>query len=78
MLMKIVTGATATAFAAKFAKKEEKEADCWIYRDDIGAWWGIKGYEEMVTEVGSHHGHLDWSAFRFLSTYDAGSVRRGF
>ena len=34
-----------------------KKAKCWIYRDDIGAWWGIKGYEEMVTEVGTHHGH---------------------
>ena len=57
---------------------QTQPADCWIYRDDIGAWWGIKGYEEQVTEVGSHHGHNDWSAFRFLSTYDAASVRRGF
>jgi len=32
----------------------------WAYRDDIGAFWGIKGYEEMVTEVGTHHGHLSW------------------
>ncbi len=32
----------------------------WAYRDDIGAFWGIKGYEEMVTEVGTHHGHVSW------------------
>ena len=41
-----------------------------MYRDDIGAHWGIKGYEEMVTEVGTHHGHLDWPQFRFLGAYD--------
>ena len=27
-------------------QNSKKVADCWIYRDDIGAWWGIKGYEE--------------------------------
>ncbi len=32
----------------------------WAYRDDIGAYWGIKGYEEMVTEVNTHHGHVHW------------------
>jgi ubiquinol-cytochrome c reductase cytochrome c1 subunit len=31
-----------------------------MYRDDIGAFWGIKGYEEMVTEVGTHKGHMTW------------------
>ncbi len=34
------TGALITYFGSK------KPAECWIYRDDIGAWWGIKGYEE--------------------------------
>lgn len=50
------------SLAGLFYSKTEnqKEAKCWIYRDDIGAWWGIKGYEEMVTEVGSHHGHTKW------------------
>jgi ubiquinol-cytochrome c reductase cytochrome c1 subunit len=57
-----------------YRKNKQQKTDCWIYRDDIGAWWGIKGYEEQVTEVGSHKGFNDWSAFRFLSTYDAASV----
>eukprot|EP01015_Nassula_variabilis_P007594 TRINITY_DN1583_c0_g2_i3.p1 TRINITY_DN1583_c0_g2~~TRINITY_DN1583_c0_g2_i3.p1 ORF type:complete len:323 (-),score=74.52 TRINITY_DN1583_c0_g2_i3:172-1140(-) len=52
--------------------------ECFVYRDDIGAFWGIKGYEEQVTEVGTHRGHLTWPHNKFLGTYDAGSVRRGF
>jgi len=71
---KIILGAFAAGFA--FTEAEEKE-NCFIYRDDIGAHWGIKGYEEMVTEVGSHHGHLSWPQFRAWGTYDSGSVRRG-
>ena len=35
--------AASGAIIALFAPKK---AECWIYRDDIGAWWGIKGYEE--------------------------------
>ena len=27
----------------------EENPNCFIYRDDIGAFWGIKGYEEQVT-----------------------------
>jgi len=41
-------------------KKSEETPKSFIYRDDIGAFWGIKGYEEMVTEVGSHRGHTYW------------------
>lgn len=58
--------------------KHQKQAKCWIYRDDIGAFWGIHGYEEQVTEVGTHHGHMNWPQFNFLGAYDAGSVRRGW
>ena len=54
-----------------------KPAQCFIYRDDIGAFWGIKGYEEQVSEVGTHHGHMHWPQFSFFGTYDSGSVRRG-
>jgi len=61
-----------------FSREAEKKAQCWMYRDDIGAHWGIKGYEEMVTEVGTHHGHLNWPQTRFLGSYDGPSVRRGF
>ena len=55
----------------------EDKDNCFIYRDDIGAFWGIKGYEEQVTEVGTHHGFLSWPQFRAWGTYDSGSVRRG-
>jgi ubiquinol-cytochrome c reductase cytochrome c1 subunit len=26
--------------------KESNKVHAWMYRDDIGAFWGIKGYEE--------------------------------
>lgn len=55
----------------------EENPNCFIYRDDIGAFWGIHGYEEQVTEVGTHHGHNSWPQFRFFGTHDSGSVRRG-
>lgn len=55
-----------------------KEAECWIFRDDIGAFWGVKGYEEMVTEVGTHKGHMEWPQYKFFGTYNSGSVRRGW
>lgn len=71
---KFILGSFAAGFA--LAESEEKES-CFIYRDDIGAFWGIKGYEEQVTEVGSHHGHLSWPQFRAWGAYDSGSVRRG-
>ena len=60
------------------AYKQDKTTKAWIYRDDIGAFWGIKGYEEQITEVGTHHGHLEWPHEKFLGAYNAGSVRRGF
>lgn len=59
-------------------KGEKGEAKGWIYRDDIGAYWGIKGYEEQVTEVGTHRGKMHWPNEGFLGTFNAGSVRRGF
>lgn len=58
--------------------EEDKSVKCWAYRDDIGAFWGIKGYEEMVSEVGTEHGHMSWPQVRFLGTYDSASLRRGF
>ena len=61
-----------------YAVTQTRTAQCWIYRDDIGAFFGIKGYEEMVTEVGTHHGKMRWPQYSFLGQYDAGSVRRGW
>ena len=42
------------------SQKSEKDIQSFVYRDDIGAFWGIKGYEEAVTEVGTHKGHSYW------------------
>jgi len=42
------------------ANSSKKDVQNFIYRDDIGAFWGIKGYEELVTEVGTHKGHSYW------------------
>jgi ubiquinol-cytochrome c reductase cytochrome c1 subunit len=39
-----------------FGVSTDKSVNSFIYRDDIGAFWGIKGYEEQVTEVGTHRG----------------------
>lgn len=37
-------------------------AEAWIFRDDIGAPNGIKGYEEQVNSVGLHHGHTNFTS----------------
>ena len=68
-----------TAMTA-YLLKTKKEAKCWIYRDDIGAHWGIKGYEEQVTEVGSSKGHVEhyFPQYRRFGTWDSGSLRRGW
>ena len=50
-------------------------AEAWIFRDDIGAPHGIKGYEEQVNSVGMHHGHnhfpadITWNTFN-SATYE--------
>lgn len=75
--MPALYGITAAALGY-FAWNKDTIAKAWIYRDDIGAFWGIKGYEEQVSEVGTHHGHNYWPQFSFWGAYDAGSVRRGF
>jgi ubiquinol-cytochrome c reductase cytochrome c1 subunit len=75
-LATIVGAGAVVAFV--IADKDKKQVHCWSYRDDVGSFWGIKGYEEQVTEVGTHHGHLSWPQYRFLGSFDAGSVRRGF
>ena len=42
------------------SKNEDGKVKAWSYRNDIGAHWGIKGYEEMISEVGTEHGHMSW------------------
>ena len=38
----------------------QKPAEAWLFRDDIGAPHGIKGYEEQINSVGMLHGHTHW------------------
>jgi hypothetical protein len=35
-----------TGGLAAYSFKKDKEAEAWLFRDDIGAPHGIKGYEE--------------------------------
>ena len=46
-------------------------AEAWIFRDDIGAPHGIKGYEEQVNSVGMHHGHSHWPSEITWNTYNS-------
>ena len=54
------------------------EAEAWLFRDDIGAPHGIKGYEEQVNSVGMHHGHMHFPAEVAWNTYNSATLRRGF
>ena len=48
---------------------KHQPTEAWLFRDDIGAPHGIKGYEEQVNSVGMHHGHthfpsdVTWNTF---------------
>ena len=55
-----------------------KPAEAWLFRDDIGAPHGIKGYEEQVNSVGMHHGHSHWPSEITWNTYNSATLRRGF
>ena len=48
-----------------------RTAEAWIFRDDIGAPHGIKGYEEQVNSVGMHHGHNHWPSEITWNTYNS-------
>jgi len=45
--------------------------EAWIFRDDIGAPHGIKGYEEQVNSVGMHHGHSHWPSDITWNTFNS-------
>lgn len=46
-------------------------AEAWLFRDDIGAPHGIKGYEEQVNSVGMHHGHSHWPSDITWNTFNS-------
>jgi hypothetical protein len=48
-----------------------KQSEAWLFRDDIGAPHGIKGYEEQVNSVGMHHGINHWPSEVTWNTYNS-------
>ena len=46
-------------------------SEAWIFRDDIGAPNGIKGYEEQVNSVGMHHGHTHFPSDVTWNTWNS-------
>jgi hypothetical protein len=65
-------GATLVAGGlAAYTFGNDKNAEAWLFRDDIGAPHGIKGYEEQVNSVGMHHGHSHWPSDLNFNTYNS-------
>ena len=58
-------GAVYDAFSGKTA------SEAWLFRDDVGAPHGIKGYEEQVNSVGMHHGHCHWPSEITWNTWNS-------
>lgn len=48
-----------------------QSSEAWLFRDDIGAPNGIKGYEEQVNSVGMHHGHTHWPSETHWDTWNS-------
>jgi len=71
-------GSAVDAIAAGAFFSNNQENECWLFRDDIGAPHGIKGYEEQVNSVGMHHGHNHWPSEITWNTYNSATLRRGF
>ena len=46
-------------------------SEAWIFRYDIGAPNGIKGYEEQVNSVGLHHGHTNFPSDVTWNTWNS-------
>ena len=61
----VIAGAFAYSFSAR------KDTEAWLFRDDIGAPYGIKGYEEQVNTVGVDHGHNYWPSEVTFQTYNS-------
>lgn len=53
-------GGSLIAGALAYGLSNKKESEAWLFRDDIGAPNGVKGYEEQVNSVGVEHGHMYW------------------
>lgn len=66
-----VLSSSLLAGGAIYALAGGKDAEAWLFRDDIGAPHGIKGYEEQVNSVGMHHGHTHFPADSLFNTYNS-------
>jgi len=56
----LIAGSFLAGLIAFKLSRKNRETEAWIFRDDIGAPNGIKGYEEQVNSVGTMHGHMYW------------------
>ena len=54
-----------------YRRNNSEDAEAWLFRDDIGAPHGIKGYEEQVNSVGMHHGHSYWPSDITWNTWNS-------
>lgn len=66
------------AAGAAYMYMKNKDSEAWLFRDDIGAPNGIKGYEEQVNSVGVQHGAMYWPSEVGFQTYNSATLRRGF
>lgn len=62
---------TAIAGLFAYAYSNRKDTEAWLFRDDIGSPYGIKGYEEQVNSVGVDHGHNYWPSEVTFQTYNS-------
>ena len=62
---------TALMGGVVYHQNNQEEAEAWLFRDDIGAPAGIKGYEEQVNSVGMHHGHSYWPSEIVWNTWNS-------
>jgi len=64
--------------AASSLTGNQAATEAWLFRDDVGAPHGIKGYEEQVNSVGMHHGHNHFPSEITWNTFNSATLRRGF
>jgi len=62
---------SALLVATQSVFKGHEQTEAWLFRDDIGAPHGIKGYEEQVNSVGMHHGHCNFPSANTWNTWNS-------
>lgn len=66
-----VMGGSMIAALLAYSYSCRKNTEAWLFRDDIGAPYGIKGYEEQINTVGVDHGHCYWPSEVTFQTYNS-------